>query len=331
MKYESGKMKRRTPSGHLLVVRVFLSYFIFSLSYFLSMAHPSRRRPENVPGDFFVDDTCIDCDACRALAPGVFAQAGGQSAVIAQPRDAAERRDALRALTACPTASIGTVSPAPDLGGVRREFPVPVDGAGEVFYCGYHSENSFGAASWFIPNATGSASGNVLVDCPREASALMTSLEARGGVSDLFLTHGDDVADHAAYHDRFGCARRLHAGDRQALPGAEIVIEGAEPVAWGPDLIVIPVPGHTRGSCCLLYKGRYLFTGDHLAFSPRRGHLYAFRDACWYSWEEQIKSMERLLDYSFEWVLPGHGRKVNLPASEMRKSLETCIAWMKAR
>lgn len=30
---------------------------------------------------------------------------------------------------------------------------------------------------------------------------------------------------------------------------------------------------------------------------------------CWYSWEEQTRSMERLLAYDFEWVLPGHGRR----------------------
>jgi glyoxylase-like metal-dependent hydrolase (beta-lactamase superfamily II)/ferredoxin len=289
------------------------------------MALPARRRPENVPGDFYVDETCIDCDACRGLAPSVFSWADGQSAVTSQPRDAAERHAALVALTACPTASIGTVSPAVELGGVRAEFPLAIDAENEVFYCGYHSEKSFGAASWFIPRAA----GNVLVDSPREAAPLMSSLEARGGVADLFLTHGDDVADHAAYHRRFECKRRIHTGDRHALPEAEIVFAGGEPFAWDEDLLVIPVPGHTRGSCCLLYKERYLFTGDHLAYSPRRGHLYAFRDACWYSWEAQIRSMERLLAYSFEWVLPGHGRRLNLPAAEMRESLETCIRWMK--
>jgi glyoxylase-like metal-dependent hydrolase (beta-lactamase superfamily II)/ferredoxin len=291
------------------------------------MAHPSRRRPENVSGDFFVDTTCIDCDACRAIAPSVFGRIGEQSAVSAQPRGAAEQHDALLALTACPTASIGTVMPAPELGRVRSEFPVPIDEAGEVLYCGYHSEKSFGAASWFIPRA----SGHVLVDSPREASPLMARLESLGGVADMFLTHGDDVADHAAYHKKFGCRRRIHAGDRRALAEAEIVMEGTDPFAWDEDLTVIPVPGHTRGSCCLLYKNRYLFTGDHLAFSVRRGHLYAFRDACWYSWPEQAKSMERLLDYSFEWVLSGHGRRVNLPSMEMRKSLERCIGWMKGR
>jgi hypothetical protein len=28
--------------------------------------------------------------------------------------------------------------------------------------------------------------------------------------------------------------------------------------------------------------------------------------------------MRRLADYRFEWVLPGHGQKVHLPANEMR-------------
>jgi glyoxylase-like metal-dependent hydrolase (beta-lactamase superfamily II)/ferredoxin len=289
------------------------------------MALPSRRRAENVPGDLYVDSTCIDCDACRAIAPGIFARLGGQSAVVAQPGSGEERRDALLALVACPTASIGTESPAPDLAAARAAFPVPVDAAGEVLYCGYHAEKSFGAASWFIPRAA----GNVLVDCPREAAPLMKRLGDLGGAAHMFLTHGDDVADHAAYRRRFGCARRIHAGDREALPDAEIIVEGTEPVEWDDDLLMIPVPGHTRGSCCLLYKEKYLFTGDHLAWSPRRGHLYAFRDACWFSWREQITSMERLLDYKFEWVLPGHGRRIHLPAAEMRASLEKCVEWMK--
>jgi glyoxylase-like metal-dependent hydrolase (beta-lactamase superfamily II)/ferredoxin len=291
------------------------------------MARPERRLPGNVPGDFYVDATCIDCDACRALAPGVFARRDGQSAVTAQPQDSAARRDALFALVACPTASIGTTEPASGLGEARRVFPIPVDDAGEVLYCGYHSGKSFGAASYFIPRAA----GNVLVDCPREAAPLMGSFAAHGGVTEMFLTHGDDVADHAAYRARFGCARRIHAGDRRALPEAEVLMEGTEPFEWAPELLVIPVPGHTHGSCCLLYKGKYLFTGDHLAFSPRLGHLYAFRDACWHSWGEQIVSMERLLDHSFEWVLPGHGRRLNLPAAEMRKSLEKCVGWMKGK
>jgi glyoxylase-like metal-dependent hydrolase (beta-lactamase superfamily II) len=72
-----------------------------------------------------------------------------------------------------------------------------------------------------------------------------------------------------------------------------------------------------------------LFTGDHLAWSPERATLTAFRDVCWYSWAEQTRSMEELLDYRFEWVLPGHGRIGHGSAEEMRNHLERCVARMK--
>jgi glyoxylase-like metal-dependent hydrolase (beta-lactamase superfamily II) len=81
----------------------------------------------------------------------------------------------------------------------------------------------------------------------------------------------------------------------------------------------------------LLYKNQFLFTGDHLAWSPERETLTAFRSVCWYSWDEQIRSMERLLDYTFEWVLPGHGRIRRDTSANMRLHLERCIGWMKAR
>ena len=88
------------------------------------------------------------------------------------------------------------------------------------------------------------------------------------------------------------------------------------------DLSVIPTPGHTRGHAVLLHRDQYLFTGDHLAWSRRRGHLVAFRDANWYSWPETIRSMERLLDYAFEWVLPGHGERFHAasPAAMRRRA-----------
>src|SRR3974377_209979 len=71
------------------------------------MAERARSVAENAIGAFFVDSTCIDCDTCRQLAPGTFADAGDHSYVRIQPREEAEPRAALRALVACPAASIG--------------------------------------------------------------------------------------------------------------------------------------------------------------------------------------------------------------------------------
>ena len=66
------------------------------------MANPRKRVPENVPGDFFVDSTCIDCDACRQIAPSVFGEAAETSFVKAQPVSSADRRQALQALAGLP-------------------------------------------------------------------------------------------------------------------------------------------------------------------------------------------------------------------------------------
>ena len=72
------------------------------------MAKLALRLPENVAGDFYVDSTCIDCDACRQLAPEVFRDHGEQTSVYHQPETTDEVRRALMALVACPTASICT-------------------------------------------------------------------------------------------------------------------------------------------------------------------------------------------------------------------------------
>jgi glyoxylase-like metal-dependent hydrolase (beta-lactamase superfamily II) len=102
-----------------------------------------------------------------------------------------------------------------------------------------------------------------------------------------------------------------------------------DPVQLDEDLLLIPTPGHTRGHQVLLYRQQALFTGDHLAWSPERHALTGHRNYCWYSWKEQTRSMEKLLAYRFEWILPGHGRMHHAPANEMHELLERCVAGMK--
>jgi glyoxylase-like metal-dependent hydrolase (beta-lactamase superfamily II) len=251
----------------------------------------------------------------------VFSDELDQSFVFHQPATAAELLAAQKALITCPTSSIGSAT------GAREAIDtLPESIEDDVYRCGYASESSFGAISYFLGD------GKILVDSPRFAGPLVKQLDAMGGVRRMLLTHQDDVADHAKFHERFGCQRVLHRDDvRAATAAVELQPRGSDPVDLGDDLLMIPTPGHTRGHAVFLYRAKYLFTGDHLAWSPKRGHLYAFRSACWYSWSEQIASMKRLLDYRFEHVLPGHGRPVRLPADEMRESLQRCIDWMQSK
>src|SRR5436853_5777258 len=146
------------------------------------MAQLALALPDNVPGDFFVDSSCIDCDACRIFAPTVFEDAGGQSAVFHQPETNDELLAAQRALISCPTASIGSAKH--DMRGAVASLPELV--ADDVYRCGYTSESSFGAVSYYIGD------GNVLVDSPRFAAPLVKTIEKLGGGRTVLLTHQDD-------------------------------------------------------------------------------------------------------------------------------------------
>ena len=223
------------------------------------------------------------------------------------------------ALVACPTASIGT-SPKRALGGAAAAFPERIED--EVYDCGWHAAASYGAASYLIVRPR----GNVLVDSPRAARPLYDRLAALGGVRTMLLSHRDDVADHAAFARRFGCERVMHLADAGGLP-VERRLSGRDPIALDDELTVIPVPGHTRGSVALLYRDKFLFTGDHLWWDEEDERLDMGRGVCWYSWSEQLRSLERLAAYGFEWVLPGHGRRFRAPsAAAMRAALDETVA-----
>lgn len=287
------------------------------------MAHVNLRLPQNVKGDLYVDSSCIDCDTCRWMAPEMFNRAEGQSVVYHQPDNAAQRLRSLQALLACPTSSIGTLEKPKDIKDAQLSFPILV--AENVYHCGYHSENSYGAASYLIQRSE----GNVMIDSPRWAPPLVKRLEEMGGIRYLYLTHRDDVADHQKFHEHFGCDRIIHTDEISAdTQNVEIQLTGSIVFTLASDLLIIPVPGHTKGHTALLYQNKFLFTGDHLAWSDRLKQLVAFRDVCWYSWSKQLQSMRQLANYSFEWVLPGHGRRYHADPKTMHQQLLQCIAWM---
>ncbi len=134
------------------------------------------------------------------------------------------------------------------------------------------------------------------------------------------------MADHEKFREHFGCDRILHEDDITAKTrSVEIPLKGSEPIELTPDLLIIPVPGHTKGHTVLLYKSKFLFSGDHLAWSKTLNQLYAFRDACWYSWSALIESMRRLARYDFEWVLPGHGRRYHADRDTMHQQMQKCL------
>jgi len=283
------------------------------------MADLHKRLDANISGNFYVDATCINCDACRQLAPASFEEVGDYSAVLHQPATEQQVRAAYRALLACPTGSIGTEqSDNVVLQAAKADFPLLVED--DVYYCGFNSEKSFGANSFFVRHP----GGNWLIDSPRYLKHLVDAFDRMGGIAHIFLTHEDDVADAARYAKRFRAKRIIHRADVHAMPEAEDIVEGIDAISYRPEFRIIPVPGHTAGSLCLLYRDRFLFTGDHLWWDPETNELGSPQQLVWDA-DALRQSIATLTSYSFEWVLAGHGGRIYLPQTEMRMALQALV------
>jgi glyoxylase-like metal-dependent hydrolase (beta-lactamase superfamily II)/ferredoxin len=282
------------------------------------MARVDLRNRDNVAGDWFVDTRCIDCGTCREIAPELFVARAGRSVVSRQP-GADDGLDPWLAAQACPTSSIGTVDRQPRPG---RLYPREVEAGSGVFDLGYCSEDSFGASAWFVQRPA----GNVLVDSPRYTEALVGPLEALGGIDHVFLTHRDDVADAERWARRFDARVWIHEDDLRAAPFATDVVKGLDDTVLADGFVAVPTPGHTKGSMVLLVDDRWLFTGDSLAWSQARADLTAFRDACWWSWPDQLDSLGRLADrHRFGVVLPGHGARVSADPDDLHRRLVALV------
>jgi ferredoxin len=73
------------------------------------MAFVKDKLPDNVPGKYYVDRQCIDCDVCRDTSPANFTRndENGYSYVYKQPETQVEIELCEEALNACPVEAIG--------------------------------------------------------------------------------------------------------------------------------------------------------------------------------------------------------------------------------
>ncbi len=73
------------------------------------MADPTDKVESNVPGPYYVDSQCIDCDLCRQTAPANFDrnEEEGYSYVYKQPENDEERAQCEEAMEECPVEAIG--------------------------------------------------------------------------------------------------------------------------------------------------------------------------------------------------------------------------------
>lgn len=73
------------------------------------MANKADKWEVNVPGKFYTDQQCIDCDLCRETAPAFFTRndEGGYSFVQKQPTTEEEIALCTEAMEGCPVEAIG--------------------------------------------------------------------------------------------------------------------------------------------------------------------------------------------------------------------------------
>lgn len=73
------------------------------------MADKSQKWSENKPGKFYVDESCIACDACVTTAPDNFSMNDddGHAYLSKQPETAEEEELATEAMEGCPVEAIG--------------------------------------------------------------------------------------------------------------------------------------------------------------------------------------------------------------------------------
>ncbi|MDH6135634.1 glyoxylase-like metal-dependent hydrolase (beta-lactamase superfamily II) [Kitasatospora sp. MAA4] len=271
---------------------------------------------ERFDGDGWqVDERCTNCDVARQLAPGLIGEVDGRSVVLRQPRGQRELRQLQAAAHACPTRSIRP--PDGRLDAASDPFPMALDDT--VLLCGHNSAHTAGANSYLLRRPDGSA---MMVDTPRWSTSLAARYEALGPVTDVLLTHRDHAAHGRRYADRLGARLWIHEGDLDAAPNADRVLRGSEPAEIAEGVTAFPLPGHTRGSVLYLADERYCFSGDSFYWSRTTADIEVADSVTWYSISELAASLARTAGrLRFEWLLPGHGDRRQLPADEMSRRL----------
>ena len=150
-------------------------------------------------------------------------------------------------------------------------------------------------------------------------SLLICFLMLHGQVQYMFLTHADDVADHAKWAREMGLKRVIHETEAdpalaitersgRGLDECEIKLRGGngdegmpalrswDPFegALGEETRVIFQPGHTKGQCALHFQPdasgpAAAFTGDHLGWLRQTESLDAFTAFCKDSHRVQVR------------------------------------------
>ena len=134
----------------------------------------------------------------------------------------------------------------------------------------------------------------------------------------------DDISDHDKWAAHFGAPRVMHSDEiRASIRDVEIQLQGTGPWNLRGETVgeaeldggvqLVHTPGHTTG-CITMWHAptKTVFTGDHFGYSLRVDRATIFPRYNRAGKELQVESVQKLLNFDWLHVLPGHGRRFHI-------------------
>jgi len=139
-------------------------------------------------------------------------------------------------------------------------------------------------------------------------------------IDKILLTHihTDHCGGALALKKRTGAKLGIHRSRAGYLGGEDFQYGDQDRIAFGGgELQVLHTPGHESGHCCFYESGdQVLFSGDNIlgygtaVIHPPDGNM-----------TDYLESLERLLEFNIDLILPGHGPLVGKPEAKIREYL----------
>jgi glyoxylase-like metal-dependent hydrolase (beta-lactamase superfamily II) len=152
---------------------------------------------------------------------------------------------------------------------------------------------------------------------------ILEQAEAMGvkKIEKILLTHihSDHCGGALALRKRCGAKLGIHRSRAGYLGGEDFQYGDNDRISFGGgELHVLHTPGHESGHCCF-YEGdeKVLFSGDNIlgygtaVIRPPDGNM-----------TDYLKSLERLLGFSVDLILPGHGPLVAKAEDKIREYID---------
>ena len=167
----------------------------------------------------------------------------------------------------------------------------------------------------------------VIIDVALSADSNMDGIleqaEAMGAkrIDKILLTHihNDHTGGAMALRKRCGAKLGIHRSRRGYLGGEDFQYDDNDRISFGGgELHVLHTPGHESGHCCFYESGdKVLFSGDNIlgygtaVIHPPDGNM-----------TDYMTSLERLLGFDINVILPGHGPLIGKPEAKIREYIK---------